>query len=749
MAAGGSILFIDDEAEWRDAIHALLSAAGYASEAVGELREALEKLSVRPYDLLLVDRLFGTDFSRGLEIIRLLKQRDPDQELILLTSHIDLAAVQNAFGNDVHTALQKGNSVELLEQINQVFLKKKLHLSLLRKPFSNAFLVSPALAALRLDLNQADDARASFLDVVVLVGALAAAGPVSEAVFRAIVTDTWLGAQLPHLGALGEGGLKALAEMAPEVVATLDAEERQTAFRSELSIFVERAVGIREHLVGCLLRQSSSSPPSEQDRVTIFQGLLRAAQGVIPFGPEAVVSCLLDANEGKAFRSLNTSVLIKLNAGSLLGPIDEIVRQIRDSRSVDSLAPLVEGVERLVGANRHYAEACAAEPKLQDHVGWLKIYSRDVVPLVSEIQQLEPLVASVPALAKSSETCRVLLRRLDARFVEYVCDRLRGYPAWVSGARAERPMMTPDILDDVVLPTLGLFKTVYLVVFDGMSMLSWARSRDRFLRPIFQIVSDDPVFAVVPTATRYARSAIFAGSFPRSFMSGRSPGGLNECKLLNEALAALGSRISVSEREFMKYEPMPDPEENQAKKRELDELIRSSARLKAIIVDPHDKVTHVAQDHVEAFSELYYEVSIHHVMVRLSQIPDAAVVIAVDHGFCEIQEMKTVRGIFVGDQIRDSDTHYNPQDPERRSQFGKRYIDLGTRQFNDRYQAPWFRFVPEPSRWGLPDSNGYLFAAGGCGFGRDAGPAQIYAHGGISMEEMIVPVAVLASRGSR
>jgi CheY-like chemotaxis protein len=749
MAASGFILFIDDEIEWREAIVQLLMAAGYAAAAVVELKEAEEKLREQRFDLLLVDRLFGTDYSRGLEIIRTLKQRHPDQELILLTSHIDLDAVRNVFHNDVHTVLEKGNSAELLSAVSLVFLKKKLRLSLLRKPFANAFLVAPSLTSLRTELNNVEDARACFLDVIVLAGALAAVGPVSSSVFRAIVKDTWLAVQLPHVDALGEDALKTLAELAPEVVATLDSQERRTAFRSEFSIFVERAVGIREYLVGSLLKQASSSPPSESDRVNVFRGLLGAAQGVIPFGPEAVVSCLLDANDVKAYKPLNTSILVKLSAGNLLDPIADVVQQIRESSNLDNSKTLFEGVERLAGANRYYINVCASEPRLRDHVDWLKTYSQDVVPLVSRIYELEPLLATVPTLAKTSEICKVLLRRLNARFVDYVCDTLKGYPAWVSGGRGERPMMTPDILGEVVVPTLGLFKTVYLVVFDGMSLLSWARSRDRYLRPIFQVISDDPVLAVVPTATRYARSAIFAGCFPRTFMSGRGPGGLNECKLLNEGLAALGSRHYVSEREFMKYEARPDPDESQAKKRELDGLIKSSAPLKAIIFDPHDKVTHVAQDHVEMFSELFYEVSIHHVMVRLSQIPDAAVVIAVDHGFCEIQELRTIRGIFVGDQIRDSDTHYDPQDPERRNQFGKRYVDLGTRQFNDRYQASWLRFVREPARWGLPDSNGYLFAAGGCGFDRDAGPAQMYAHGGISMEEMIVPVAVLASRGSR
>ncbi len=307
-------------------------------------------------------------------------------------------------------------------------------------------------------------------------------------------------------------------------------------------------------------------------------------------------------------------------------------------------------------------------------------------------------------------------------------------------------MLTADVVREMVLPALGRFKTVYFIIFDGMSLLSWVRIKDKLLGRIFDFEKNDLAMAIVPTATRYARSAIFAGKLPRDFMDPTHSGNPNEGRLLRDNLKALGAKVTVGEKEFLKYEEFPDRERDDAKKGALTDLMDSKARLKVIIFDPHDKVTHIAPGFAEDFSELFYEKSIHQVMESLSLLPDTAIVVAVDHGFCEIKELKTVRGIFIDGKEKDSDYLYAPGVEERRGHFGKRYIDLGPRKFDDRYAMAWLRFVPQPADWGLPDSNGYLLAVGDCGFSLDAEEKRMFAHGGVSLEEMVVPVAVLRTR---
>jgi hypothetical protein len=207
--------------------------------------------------------------------------------------------------------------------------------------------------------------------------------------------------------------------------------------------------------------------------------------------------------------------------------------------------------------------------------------------------------------------------------------------------------------------------------------------------------------------------------------------------------------LLIREEHFLKYEELRDRGEDEQKKKQLQELLAQDVRLSVIIFDPHDKVTHVAPGFAEDFSELFYEKTIHPIMESVARMPDVGVVITSDHGFCEIRELKSARGIFREASVRDSDVEYAPHVTERRGHFGKRYIDLGDRQYAPRRPVEWLRVIEHPADWGLPDSNGFLIATGPCGFAREEGRTRMFAHGGASLEEMIVPVVVLKTKAQR
>jgi len=220
---------------------------------------------------------------------------------------------------------------------------------------------------------------------------------------------------------------------------------------------------------------------------------------------------------------------------------------------------------------------------------------------------------------------------------------------------------------------------------------------------------------------------------------------INERTLLSEQLRNAGLKDIASRLQFLKYEESRDREEDNRKRRDLERLIASDSRLGVIIFDPHDKVTHVAPKFVEDFAELFYSRSIHPIMESIAQLRDTAVIITTDHGFCAIDRLASVKGIFAGQRHRESDFKYSTS-PERAGHFGKRYIDLGDRTYDPRQAVTWLRYINDPEEWGLPDSNGFLIAVGDCGFSLEESEVRMFAHGGVSMEEMIVPIAVLKTR---
>jgi len=747
-----SVLFIDDEPQWRDNVHTFLTAEGFSVDTAAELAAARVLIARKAYDVLVVDRYFGHDEERGLQIVEILKREHPDQEVILLTNYLDPHAAVSVLMNDAYTALSKGDPDALLRAVHSVMLKKALRLASLPKASMNAFFISPSLATLREELFVTDEPRASFLELAALAHLLTAAGSAECGTLQSVTEGSRLAKQLPCLTArdeqsrLTQDALLSLAELAPTVIAKVSAEEARAVFQSQTAVFVARHEPLRRLLVQKLGGHRGATF-SDQDRIAALHDLLKADLGMAPFVLEAATSCLLNRASDPLLRALNVVSLIQLHAQKILDRLNEVYRLAVGHAYAWALGRELDAIGLMLNIQRDYPYLNEIRDYPLEHGDWLKTFAQHIIPLMAQVRLLQRHETMHPEVGKATENCRILLQRFNEKFVELVWDDQRGYTAWVRGGRSERPLMTPDLLREITLPALDRHRTVFLVIFDGMSLLSWERTKQGYLTSLFDFERDEQAMAVVPTATRYARSAIFAGKLPRAFMSLSGQQNPNERRLLNDALKEFGAGLSVAERDFMKYEEAQDGSEDEAIKRKLKDLIGSRARLKVIVFDPHDKVTHVATGNAEDFSEVFYARSIHPVMEAISLLPDTAVVVTADHGFCEIKELRTVRGIFVGGEPRESDTHYDPRAADRKGHFGKRYIDLGTRHFNESYRAPWLRFIPDPEQWGLPDSNGYLIAVGDSGFSLNAGRTRMFAHGGVSLEEMIVPVAVLKTKG--
>ena len=76
-----------------------------------------------------------------------------------------------------------------------------------------------------------------------------------------------------------------------------------------------------------------------------------------------------------------------------------------------------------------------------------------------------------------------------------------------------RPMLSPDVFRKAVFPLLDEGKKVFVVVIDNFRYSQW-----KIIQPLlseFFSVKDEQLYsAILPTATQYARNAIFAGLMP-------------------------------------------------------------------------------------------------------------------------------------------------------------------------------------------------------------------------------------------
>jgi DNA-binding NtrC family response regulator len=124
----GSILVVDDEKSQRDILEAILSREGYRIATVPGGREALKKLEVGEYDLILTDlKMQGMS---GMELLDSVLSQNPKQCVIMMTAHGTVGSAREAMKKGAFDYLEKPlERDDLLVNLQKAFE----HISLLNE----------------------------------------------------------------------------------------------------------------------------------------------------------------------------------------------------------------------------------------------------------------------------------------------------------------------------------------------------------------------------------------------------------------------------------------------------------------------------------------------------------------------------------------------------------------------------------------------------------------------------------------
>jgi DNA-binding NarL/FixJ family response regulator len=104
------------------------------------------------------------------------------------------------------------------------------------------------------------------------------------------------------------------------------------------------------------------------------------------------------------------------------------------------------------------------------------------------------------------DTVRSMMDDLRRDFGTWVIEQ---YPLWMADS-PDRPRLSVDLVRDFLVPRLGP-DPVYFVVLDCMRLDQW-RVIAPLLSPYFDI-EESFHYSILPTATPYARNAIFSGQY--------------------------------------------------------------------------------------------------------------------------------------------------------------------------------------------------------------------------------------------
>ncbi|MGL4631710.1 MAG: response regulator, partial [Leadbetterella sp.] len=98
----------------------------------------------------------------------------------------------------------------------------------------------------------------------------------------------------------------------------------------------------------------------------------------------------------------------------------------------------------------------------------------------------------------------------NERFCEFVADN---YESWMNDPKIEKPLFSHDILKKKVFPLAGGGKPVFFVLLDNFRLDQW-KLLEELIGDYFRVEQDETYFSILPTATSYARNAIFSGLTP-------------------------------------------------------------------------------------------------------------------------------------------------------------------------------------------------------------------------------------------
>ena len=346
------------------------------------------------------------------------------------------------------------------------------------------------------------------------------------------------------------------------------------------------------------------------------------------------------------------------------------------------------------------------------------------------------LVSADPALA---DMLRMQKAEANLGFAKFV---KRNYVDWM---QHHDFTMNHDVMQHHILPMLKQGERVFLVVFDNFRYDQWKAIETELTD---YDITEQLCCSILPTATQYARNALFAGLMP-SEIKQRYPDwwteeDAEESKNLNEPHLIQAFLDRVRRRDTFSYHKINATDEAEQLLAEADELLQRNS-LNVVVVNFIDMLSHARTEskmvrelaHDEAaYRSLtlswFRHSAISQLLHRLSQT-DCRVVLTTDHG--SIRTDTPVK--IIGDRNTNTNLRYK---------LGRNLACESRDVFT--VKDPKSVFLPSPNI-----STSYVFATGNTFLAYPnnynyyvAYYRNTFQHGGISMEEMIIPLVTLKGK---
>jgi len=370
-----------------------------------------------------------------------------------------------------------------------------------------------------------------------------------------------------------------------------------------------------------------------------------------------------------------------------------------------------------------------------DYNEWMDIYKKLVY------WELEMEKSDSPEMREILQSQK---QEANTEFFKFIS---KNYAGWLSPKAADAPVMSHDLFKRKVLPHVEKGVPTFFLLIDNLRYDQWKTIQPIFAES-FRILEEETFYSILPTATQYSRNAICAGmlpvdiekKYPVQWKNDDDEGGKN---LFEEEF--FKGQLKRLNRDDIKYSYTKVVHHNDGQQlvNNIHNLMRND--LNIIIYNFVDMLSH-ARTEMEVLKELAADERSYRSITRswfehsplyqaLKKIADKKIniVLATDHGSVRVKTPYKV----IGDKQTTANLRYK---------HGR----------NLNYEPKEVLAFRNPHEAGLPVPNvnsSFIFAKED-GFLCYPNNYNYYVnyykntfqHGGVSMEEMIIPVVKMVSK---
>lgn len=328
--------------------------------------------------------------------------------------------------------------------------------------------------------------------------------------------------------------------------------------------------------------------------------------------------------------------------------------------------------------------------------------------------------------------------QLFARFVE------NNYTDWLNGVE-EAPQLLHTLIKDKIAPFIGKEKTFVLVI-DNLRFDQW-----KVLQPIFSrnfnVDTEEIVFSILPTATHYARNSFFAGlmpseiekKFPSLWLNEDDEGGKNmhEKEFLEANLKRLGKNVKWTYNKITNLDAGRKllDNMNQLKGNDVNFIVYNFVDMLSHARTEMEVIRELADDEA-AYRSLtlsWFEHSALNEIVKKIAEFGARLIITTDHGTVKVTNPIKI----VGERNTNTNLRYKVGRGLSYNQKEVFKVARPEEAFLPKLKlSSEFVFAREADFFVYPNNYNHFVNYYG----------QTFQHGGISLEEMLIPFIILSPK---